>query len=106
MNTQPTSRKDDNLMAALSYVFVLFLIPLLFERESEYVQFHAKQGLVLFIVEVIFTILASVFFFIPLVGWVLYLFVFIMAMKGFVMALQGKKWEMPWLGGYAKKLKF
>ena len=97
-------------MAALSYVFVLCLIPLLLSRDSAYVQFHAKQGLVLFIVEVVVMILASVLVFIPLLGWlanlVMYLFVFIMAITGFVKALQGKKWEMPWLGSYAKKLKF
>ena len=97
-------------MAALSYVFVLCFVPLLLAKDSVFVQFHAKQGLVLFIVEVVVMILASILVFIPILGWmanlIMYAFVVIMSIVGFVRALQGKKWEMPLLGSYAKKLKF
>lgn len=37
-------------IACLSYIFLLFLVPLLTEKESKFAQFHAKQGMALFIV--------------------------------------------------------
>ncbi len=109
MANQSQTDKDNNVIAALSYVFVLCFVPLLLAKDSAYVQFHAKQGLVLFIVEVFVMILASILVFIPIIGWlaniIMYLFVIIMAVMGFLQALQGKKWVMPLLGSYAKKLK-
>ncbi|MBT4857181.1 DUF4870 domain-containing protein [Candidatus Uhrbacteria bacterium] len=107
---QPTQeQKDNNVMAALSYVFVLCFVPLLLSKNSPYVQFHAKQGLVLFIAEVAVMIIATIFVFIPIIGWLaniaMYLFVVVMAIMGFINALGGKKWVMPLLGSYAKKLK-
>lgn len=41
---------DERLYGALSYAYVLVFIPLLFKKDSEFVKFHAKQGLVLFII--------------------------------------------------------
>ena len=35
-------------VAALSYISILFLVPLLGKRDSKFAQFHAKQGLILF----------------------------------------------------------
>lgn len=40
-------------LAALSYAWILCLVPLLGRRDSKFAQFHAKQGLVLFIIEII-----------------------------------------------------
>ncbi len=41
------------MMAALSYMGILCFVPLLTNREDEYVHFHAKQGLVLWMWAVI-----------------------------------------------------
>lgn len=38
-------------MAILSYIFILWLVPLLAAPNSKYARFHANQGLVLFILE-------------------------------------------------------
>jgi uncharacterized membrane protein len=40
---------DERFFAALSYAWILVLIPLFFWRESVFVQLHARQGLVLFV---------------------------------------------------------
>lgn len=96
-------------MAVLGYIGILCLIPLLAAKESKFAQFHAKQGLALFLFEIVVGILYAipgvnvVMFFI---GWVLYILILILAIMGIVNALQGKYWKMPVLGGLAEKFNF
>ena len=45
--------EDGKLMGILSYIGILCLIPYLTEKENEFVKYHAKQGLNLFLIEVI-----------------------------------------------------
>ena len=45
--------ENRNVMIVLSYLWLLALIPLLVEKEDRAVQWHAKHGLVLTVVEVI-----------------------------------------------------
>ena len=96
-------------MAVLGYIGILCLIPLLAAKESKFAQFHAKQGLVLFLFEIVVGILYAipvinvVMFFI---GWVLYILILILAIMGIVNALGGKYWKMPVFGGLAEKFKF
>ena len=40
---------NDTLMGVLAYIGILCLIPLLAAKDSEFAQFHAKQGLNLFL---------------------------------------------------------
>ena len=47
-------------IAWLSYVGLLFLIPMFARKESEYCQFHVKQGATLFAVEVAYTIVTRI----------------------------------------------
>jgi uncharacterized membrane protein len=72
------------MLAALSYVWVLCLIPFLFARKNAYVQFHARQGMVLLVLEL-------------LLWWFPLLIVLfgIISIIGFVRALQGTRWEIP-----------
>lgn len=96
-------------MAVLSYIGILCLIPLLAAKESKFAQFHAKQGLVLFLFWVVLGILYAVpginviMFF---VGWILWLLLAILAIMGIVYTLQGKFWKMPVFGGLAEKFNF
>ena len=45
--------ENRNVMTVLSYLWLLALIPLLVEKEDREVQWHAKHGLVLTVVEVV-----------------------------------------------------
>jgi len=102
MEVDKKDLEENGTMAALSYVWALCLIPLLFKRKSKLAQFHAKQGLLLFAIELLF----GWFFPVPIIGWALGLLVMLLAILGVVNALSGNFWEMPFLGRYAKKLKF
>ena len=101
--------EKNKVMAVLSYIGILCLIPLLAAKESKFAQFHAKQGLVLFLAEVLLSILYAI----PVlnvvmifVGWIIYILLVVLAIMGIVNALQGKYWKMPVLGGMAEKFKF
>ena len=103
----PNSEKDieDNkLLAAISYLGVLCLIPLLAKKDSKYVQFHAKQGLVLFIVEVIVSFINII----PILGqmvWLLASIAFlIISVIGVIKAWNGEWWKAPILHEYSKKV--
>lgn len=102
MNTRPAGGSDvsDNkLLAAISYIWIIGLILLFLKKDSPFVQFHAKQATVLFIASVVFG-------FIPVLGWILNIVVFVFAIIGLISALQGKKTELPLVGDLARKINF
>lgn len=92
--------ESNKVMASLSYIWALCLVPLLFKRHSEFAQFHAKQGLLLFLIE----ILGWLVFWIPIFGWLLFVMVILFSLLGIRSALDGKYWVMPILGKYVNKL--
>ncbi len=96
-----TDIEAHKIMAALSYLGVLLILPWFFAHKSPYVQFHLRQGIVVFLLFV----LSSFSAWIPLVGWLLWPLSLVASVCGCVQALQGKHWELPLLGKYAKNLK-
>lgn len=60
-NTEQSSTQgvveEGKIYAFLGYWGILFLIPILAKRDNEFAVFHGKQGLVLFILEIIVTVL-------------------------------------------------
>lgn len=90
---------DNKLLAAVSYISILFLLPLLVAKDDNFARFHANQGLVLFLVSVLGTTLLGM---IPLVGWLLLIpfgiFNFICFILGILHALQGEYKEIPIIG--------
>lgn len=97
---QETKLDDYRVTAALAYVFLLFFIPMT-KKDSEFCQFHTKQGIVMFVVWVIVSFLA----WIPFVGWAAWLSMLIVNILAIVKTLNGEKWEIPYLGKYAKQIK-
>ncbi|MDD5528075.1 MAG: hypothetical protein PHO56_03840 [Patescibacteria group bacterium] len=105
-NQAPASADDrdaqENKYTALfSYIYILFLIPLLAKRDSKFCQFHAKQGLVLFVVDII----ASLFMWIPLIGQLLMLALAIVSIIGIVKVLNGEYWKIPFVYDWSEKIK-
>ena len=96
--------ESNKAMAALSYIGILVLIPLLAKKDSPYAQFHSKQGLVLLIAEVITSIIMAI----PLIGWIVgvvgSITWLVIAIMGIVAAFKGEQKELPIIGGFAKKM--
>lgn len=92
-------------LSAISYIGFLFLLPLFLLRKSEFAQFHARQGFVLFMTGVVLSMVAFVplfGFLIALIGWPLLILI---GINGIVQAAYGKKWIVPILGEYAQKIR-
>lgn len=88
---------DNKFIAALSYLGILFLVPLLVKKESPFAQFHAKQGLVLCIAFFVFS-------FIPFLGWMVNLFLLVVVIIALIKTLSGEAWELPFVKDVVKKL--
>ena len=89
-------------VAALSYLWILFIVPLLGKRKSKFAQFHAKQGLVLFGIELV----AGMFAWFPLFGQLIILGLIVIAVMGAVKALNEEWWEIPYISEWSKKINF
>lgn len=104
METAPQAiSQDDKVYAALSYMWILSLVPLLMKRDREYVHWHAKQGFVLFVGEFILFLIGMI----PVLGWIVnfvgWIVALILSVLGILAALSGRKWEMPIIKDYVSK---
>ena len=97
-----TGVESHNLLAALSYLGVLVVIPLwLVESPNNFVRFHARQGLLVFI-GVVLSIIAGRW--VAIVGNMAWLLFALLSVIGFIQALLGKWWKIPVLGDIAEKI--
>lgn len=100
----PEEQKDieeNKIFAALSYLGILVLVPLLAKKESKFAMFHAKQGLVLLVGWIIAWLLSFVF-----IGFILDVILIIFSIWGIVNAATGKYTKLPLIGDLAEKFKF
>ena len=94
--TEDKDTQENKVLALLSYLGVLVIIPLLLKKDSPFVQFHAKQGLVLLVGWVI-----SWF---PVLGWIVGIIVFVLSVMGIINVLDGEKKRLPIVGELAEKI--
>lgn len=97
------------LMIILSYLWILALIPLLVEKDDKEIQWHAKNGLVLTIAEVILQLLVNAIavtgigcvfaIFIPLI----FLGFTVIRVIAIVKGLNGERFIVPGLSQYVDK---
>jgi len=87
--------QDARFFAAVGYFSVLCFVPLLLKKGNKFAQFHGKQALVLFILEVAASILKAV----PVLGDLVFTVAFvvfgILSLIGITKVLMGVYWEMP-----------
>jgi uncharacterized membrane protein len=99
-----TGVERNRLVAALSYLWVLVLIPLFFvDKDDPFVKFHARQGLVIFIGFILAGFVLAV---VPIIGNLVSLVLALASIAGLIQALQGKLWKVPLVGDIADKFKF
>lgn len=88
------SKSGNTALAALSYLNILFLGPMIFAPDDEFACYHAKQGLRLFIFGVIATAIGSL----TGIGWLLWVFRIYCTFKGISNAVHGRKQPLPFIG--------
>ncbi len=98
-----SSPSNHTVLAILSYLGPLVIFSYLLGKDNVFVKFHAKQGLVVFGLEVITWILGSMgMYSFWMVMNLLNLATLILSIIGIVNVLQGSQKELPLVGGFAK----
>ena len=96
--------QEGKFFAAVGYLSVLCFAPLILKKGNRFAEFHGKQGLVLFILEVAASILKAV----PALGDIVFTLAFvvlgILSLVGIVKVLMGEYWEMPVIQEVASKI--
>jgi uncharacterized membrane protein len=92
--------EENKAIAALSYFWIVSVVVLFAKKDSPFAQFHAKQGLVLFLSSFVLWFVGS---FVPFIGWV-NLIVLLCAVRGIISALQGKRQRIPGVADIVEKL--
>jgi uncharacterized membrane protein len=99
-------RDQDKIMLVLAYLGVLSLIPLLSVKDSDFVRWHAKNGLALGIAGLLIIVVMN--FLLPVVGcflWPLETIAFVaVTVLAITKALRGERWRIPVITDVAEKL--
>ena len=109
--TAPSS--DRTIFLVLSYLGILCLIPLLAKKEDPEIQWHAKNGLGLFIAELIWVAIriALIFVRIPAlgcgmaaVGCIVWIGFLVLSIMGIIKAVNGQRFRIPIITDMAEKM--
>ena len=92
---------SEKLMASMSYVSFLALVPLILKKDSLLCQHHGKQWLIF---AIMFFFLSNLSFMIPLTSWLSWLLIIVVAIYWWIQAYKWKLWKAPIASDFAKKL--
>ena len=98
MGQEPIKNADNKTMAVLGWLGVLGAIILIATGKTK----EDKQLNMIFYQSLVWGI-GLFLFFIPFLGWIIYLISLIILIIGLVKAATGNVWESPLIGGWAKK---
>lgn len=109
----PEDVQNNKVFAILAYFGILVLVPIFAAKESKFARFHANQGLVLCIVEVVWYLIS---YFISLalihslsfgilalwtgISWLVNIGILVFVIIGIVNAAQGSTKPMPLFGKF------
>jgi len=89
----------NKFLGALSYIYILVLIPVIFSKRNAFVKYHARQGFALLLVWTI-----GIFsFYVPGLAWLFALFILVEMVYGIVNVCMGKEKPLFWIGKWAIK---
>lgn len=91
--------RNNKIWAAIAYLGILFIVPLLVAKDSKFARFHANQGLILFVCLVI----ANVLSYIPIIkffAWIVDIALLVLMIMGILNAAKGEAKELPVIGKY------
>lgn len=94
-----------NMIALLSYLGILVIVPLLTAKNDPFVKYHVKQGLTLLIAWIAISFVA----WIPILGWLVgalgWLVCIVLTIIGIINVIQGKEKQLPLIGQFAERFK-
>ena len=101
--TASKQASDNKVMALLSYLGILVLIPLLTAKEDKFVRFHAKQGLVLLVAVIAVNMIGIIPFLGQPIAFVGDLACLVLTVMGIINVLNGEEKPLPLIGQFADK---
>ena len=97
---------DEKIEGLLCYlgIWITGLIFYLLESDNKFVRFHAMQSIIVFLPV---SILITIFWWIPIIGWILSplisIIMFVLWVILMIKAYQGEKFKLPIAGDIAEK---
>lgn len=92
-------------LVPIVYFSTLKMIPILSRRVNKFAIFHARQGFVIFLLEVALVAINII----PVVGQLIFaggfLVLFFLSLVGIVQVLRGNYWKCPIINDWAEKFK-
>lgn len=110
LEVDPDDAEKNKIFGILAYLWILCLVPILAAKDSPFAKYHANQGLVLFLLEIVisisfyiiniivFTIMPGFGFIVSILNFV-YLAPLVLLIIGIINAAQGKCVPLPIIGG-------
>ena len=96
--------QEGKFFALISYVSFLCIITLILKKDNKFALFHAKQGLVLFVMEVAAFILSII----PLLGWLIGIFGYalflLVSLWGIMQSTLGNYSRIPVIADISEKV--
>ncbi len=103
---QPEEEEADvnanKIYAVLSYLGILVLIPLFASPNSEFARYHANQGLVLLLTNILFGVFRLITggsILLTLAYFIISMMLFVFSILGIIAAARGEKKPLPIIGG-------
>jgi uncharacterized membrane protein len=99
-----------NVMIALSYLWLLAIVPLIVEKDDAEVQWHAKHGLVLTVAEIILYAVLAVVSMVPVIGcitvflpFVVFIGFLVIRILAITKGMNGQRFTIPALSDFANR---
>jgi fumarate reductase subunit D len=103
------STETNTLMCILSYLGIFALIPYLTQKDDAYINWHARQGLLITAFAIVTSFGLGVLSLLPAIGWIASMIsmLFSFAVLGLcvycmIQACGGKKWRVPGIAVFLK----
>ncbi|MDD5116617.1 MAG: hypothetical protein PHW98_06110 [Candidatus Omnitrophica bacterium] len=96
--------RDGRFFAVISYISFLCIITLILKKNNKFALYHAKQGLVLFVMEVAAFILSIIPLFGLLIGIFGYALFFLVSIWGLMQAALGVYCRIPVISDIAENV--
>lgn len=103
----PTSSftlNEQTVMAALSYLGILILIPFFIKKDDPFVHYHLKQGVVLLVPELIVYVASGMLYHLWPIWNIVWLALLGFTIVGILNALTKKEKALPFIGQYASRV--
>jgi len=96
--------QEGKFFAVISYISFLCIVSLLLKKDNRFALYHAKQGLVLFVLEVGAFIISVI----PILGWLIGMFSCVIfglfSLWGILQAFMGNQNRFPLISDIAEKI--